>query len=230
MFGSAKVTQADVMAANGIIHVIDAVVLPPADESNANTGTTANNAGATGTTTNNTSTVENTKTTVAGSMKVDITLPAGETLANFVQDENVKAGFQEGIAKNLGVDKSKVTVVLSVLSGRRLGSHSGGGNVKVDYTVEVAATESSDAVAAVKAKLTASNAADLGSDLLAKVNEKTGKTYAVEVKQVDAPSTSSGSTSTSAAPSTDAGAGRISCAPTVALLAMMGLAVLGIFM
>jgi len=40
MFASAKVTGADVMASNGVIHVIDKVVLPPAEQTHVSSATT----------------------------------------------------------------------------------------------------------------------------------------------------------------------------------------------
>jgi uncharacterized surface protein with fasciclin (FAS1) repeats len=180
MFADAKVTSADVAASNGVIHIIDKVVLPP-----SGAGNTGSNAAS--------SAVAQAKK-LTGSMTVEVTLPESQTIQQYVSDAKVQKGYKTAIANHLGCAESwvtKLTLSVAPAGGRRLGSHLDSGSVQVDYEITVPKEE----VGKGKADTLTKAVKDAGKDGSAKhslaakitdaVSSSTGTTYeAIKVKEV----------------------------------------------
>jgi uncharacterized surface protein with fasciclin (FAS1) repeats len=195
MFAGAKVTAADVAASNGVIHVINKVVIPPSDAGNIPSTTTAPK------TVKKTSSAivqEKIAKIMTGSMKAKVTLPQGQTIQQYVSDAKVQMGYKMGIANHLQCDKSwvtKLTLSVAPAGSRRLATSTSldSGSVKVHYEITVPKEEVAKGKADTLAKAVEdagkrrSAKAILASKITDAVSSSTGTTYEpVEVKEVTA--------------------------------------------
>jgi hypothetical protein len=187
MFAGAKVTAADVAASNGVIHVINKVVIPPRDAGNMES-----------TTTSSAIVQEKIAKIMTGSMKAKVTLPQGQTIQQYVSDAKVQMGYKMGIANHLQCDKSwvtKLTLSVAPAGSRRLATSTSldSGSVKVHYEITVPKEEVAKGKADTLAKAVEdagkrrSAKAILASKITDAVSSSTGTAYKpVEVKEVTA--------------------------------------------
>jgi hypothetical protein len=195
MFAGAKVTAADVAASNGVIHVINKVVIPPSDAGKIPSTTTASK------TVKKTSSAivqEKIAKIMTGSMKAKVTLPQGQTIQQYVSDAKVQMGYKMGIANHLQCDKSwvtKLTLSVAPAGSRRLATSTSldSGSVKVHYEITVPKEEVAKGKADTLAKAVEyagkrrSAKAILASKITDAVSSSTGPKYEpVELKEVTA--------------------------------------------
>jgi transforming growth factor-beta-induced protein len=189
MIGDAKVTTADVDASNGVIHVIDKVVMPPVNLMDVEAKI------------------------LTGEMTVKVTLPQDQTIQQYVGDAKVQKGYKTAIATQLGCDESWVSKLALSVAGagsRRLAAHMA--SVKVDYEItvpkeDVAKGAADTLTTAVKSAGNSNTAkASFAAAITNAVSSSTGTAYdAVTVDQVAAATVADKPVTTTSAPAPAAG-------------------------